>query len=32
MLKTALRHYVRGQAVSDEKFEILKDAAKNWQS
>jgi hypothetical protein len=28
MLKTALRRYLRGQAVNDEKFEILKDAAK----
>ena len=28
LLKTALRHYLRGQAVNDEKFEILKDAAK----
>ena len=28
MIKTALRHYLRGQAVNDEKFEILKDAAK----
>ena len=27
MLKTALRRYLRGQAVNDEKFEILKDAA-----
>jgi hypothetical protein len=28
MLKIALRRYLRGQAVNDEKFEILKDAAK----
>ena len=28
MIKIALRHYLRGQAVNDEKFEILKDAAK----
>lgn len=28
MLKTALRRYLRGQAVNNEKFEILKDAAK----
>ena len=28
MLKTALRRYLRGEAVNDEKFEILKDAAK----
>ena len=29
MIKIALRRYLRGQAVNDEKFEILKDAAKN---
>jgi metal-dependent amidase/aminoacylase/carboxypeptidase family protein len=28
MIKIALRHYLRGQAVNDGKFEILKDAAK----
>ncbi|CAN5516237.1 hypothetical protein BH18THE2_BH18THE2_22350 [soil metagenome] len=28
MIKIALRRYLRGQAVNDEKFEILKDAAK----
>jgi hypothetical protein len=28
MLKTAVRRYLRGQAVNDEKFEILKDATK----
>jgi hypothetical protein len=28
MLKIALRRYLRGQAVNDVKFEILKDAAK----
>jgi hypothetical protein len=28
MLKTALRRYLRGQAVNDEKFQILKDAAR----
>ena len=28
MLKTGLRRYLRGQAVNDEKFEILKDGAK----
>jgi hypothetical protein len=28
MLKTALRRYLRGQAINDEKFEILKDASK----
>lgn len=28
MLKTALRRYLRGQAVNDEKFEILRNAAK----
>ena len=28
MIKTALRHYLRGQAVNDEKSKILKDAAK----
>ena len=27
MIKTALRRYLRGQAVNDEKFEILKDAS-----
>jgi hypothetical protein len=27
MLKTALRRYLRGQAVNDEKFELLKDTA-----
>ena len=28
MIKTALRRELRGQAVNEEKFEILKDAAK----
>ena len=28
MLKTALRRYLRGPAVNDVKFEVLKDAAK----
>jgi hypothetical protein len=28
MVKTALRHELRANAVNDEKFEILKDAAK----
>ena len=28
MIKIALRRYLRGQAVNDVKFEILKDAAK----
>jgi len=28
MLKTALRRYLREQAVNDEKFEILRNAAK----
>jgi hypothetical protein len=28
MIKTALRRYLRGQAVNDEKFEILRNAAK----
>jgi hypothetical protein len=28
MVKTALRHELRANAVDDEKFEILKDAAK----
>jgi hypothetical protein len=32
MLKTALRHYLRGQAVNDDKFKILRNAAKNWRS
>ena len=32
MLKTALRRYLRGQAVNDVKFETLKDAAKTGDS
>lgn len=28
MLKNALKRYLRGQAVNDEKFQILKDAAR----
>jgi len=28
MLKNALKRYLRGQAVNDEKFQILKDAQK----
>jgi hypothetical protein len=32
MLKIALRRYVRGQAVNDDKFENIKRCSKNWRS